>query len=541
MTRPGLLFAGVAAVVFAAHLATDAATEPFFNNDETRHVMTGIFVRDALRDMPASAADPKGYAVRYYAQYPALGLLVWPPFFYAVEGAAMSVGGTSFVTARVVVSLFGLLAGWYAFRLSVRSHGPWLAAFAAGLLGFAPLVYEYARRVMLEVPTLAVALAAVFHFERYRDETRPRDAVLACLFAAFAALTRFDGVLLLPYFFLRVAVGRRWALLLRRPVVLGVALALALTVPYYLFTWQVYGGAITKAAGEGTYDGASTFLGAANLSYYPACVPGQIGWPAAVAAGVGLLATVVVPSRRAALGPAVALLVATYVTFTPMAELEPRHAIYWLPAVAVFAAEGVRWLSTGTGVKVGVAAALCVFGATAWGAVSRPMWWVSGYDDAARFVAERASGDRPVLMDGALNGSFIYHVRRADPARRLWVLRGDKLFYAMMSDPHASLTELTGTEAEVLAVIDRYDPEWIVVEQPHLIFDVRGAELLRDVLRGHPERFRLEGTVPLRSNHVRRFGDARLEAYHKLDRSAHPLHAVEVPVLGLGKTLRAER
>ena len=188
-----------------------------------------------------------------------------------------------------------------------------------------------------------------------------------------------------------------------------------------------------------------------------------------------------------------------------------------------------------------MAAALVVVIGTGWDAVSRPAWWVTGYADAARYVAAHAAGDRPVLMDGLLNGSFVYHVRRADPDRRLTVLRGDKLLYSMFSDPRTAYTELAGTEDEVLAILDRYDPEWVVVEQPQLYFTVRGAELLRTVLRDHPEKFRLEHTVPIRSNHVDRFGGARLEIYRKLDRNPHPTPAIEFPVFGLGGWVRQAR
>src|SRR5436309_3320138 len=89
-----------------------------FYGRANRHAMTGVFVRDAHADLPASATDPKGYAVRYYVQYPALGIVTWPPLFYAVEGLAMWLFGTSYLTARIVVYLFALLGGIYAYRLA---------------------------------------------------------------------------------------------------------------------------------------------------------------------------------------------------------------------------------------------------------------------------------------------------------------------------------------------------------------------------------------------------------------------------------------
>lgn len=534
MMRPGVVFTTAVLSVLAVHLAADPHTEPFFNNDETRHVMTGVFVRDALADLPASAAGPKEFALRYYVQHPALGLLTWPPFFYLAEGAAMFVLGTSYPTARLAVGFFAVLAGWFTFRLAARTHGLAAAGVAVLLLGLSPLVYEYTRRVMLEIPTLALVLGAVFHFERYLDEERPRDAVLACVLAALAALTRFDGVVLLPYTALRLLARGRVGLLARRPVVLGLGLALVMTVPYYLFTWHVYGAGLTKTAAEGTRpDDAATRHGD-KLTFYPASLPDQVGWPLVVAAAVGLV--VCVRSNRP-VGPYLALAAATYATFTPMAELEPRHAIYWVPAVAVLAAAGVCCLPASPTVRAAAAAGLVL--ATGWDAVNRPAWWVTGYDDAARYVTSRASGDRPVMVDGLLNGSFVYHVRRADPERTLAVLRGDKLLYAMFSDPRTAYTELAATEAEVLAVLDRYDPEYVVVEQPRVHFTTRGGDLLRAALRDHPTKFRLEHTVPVRSNHVNRFGGVRLEVYRKLDRNPHPASVVEFPVFGLGGRVRA--
>ena len=206
--QPALVLSGLAVV----HLCLSPVGEPFKNGDETRHVMTGVFVRDALADLPASAVDPRGYAAKYYVQYPALGIIIWPPFFYAVEGLAMWAFGTSYLVARLVAYAFALVGGVYAYRLFLRTHGRAVAAVAVAVLGMAPLVFEYSSYVLLEVPTLALVLGAVFHFERYLGEERGRDAIFACLLAAAAALTRFAGVVLLPFVLLRLGFARRWGL-----------------------------------------------------------------------------------------------------------------------------------------------------------------------------------------------------------------------------------------------------------------------------------------------------------------------------------------
>jgi 4-amino-4-deoxy-L-arabinose transferase-like glycosyltransferase len=119
--------------------------EPFRNNDETRHVMTGVLVHDALRDFPEFARDPKGYTVRYYLQYPALGILVWPPLFYVVEGVAMLAIGPTYLTARLVLTCFAILAAVYFYRLVLDRFGTKVASLATGLFVFSPLVFDLSR------------------------------------------------------------------------------------------------------------------------------------------------------------------------------------------------------------------------------------------------------------------------------------------------------------------------------------------------------------------------------------------------------------
>ena len=530
--------AAVLAAIAVSHFFASPVAEPFKNGDETRHVMTGVFFRDALMDFPESASDPKGYAVRYYAQYPALGLVVWPPFFHAVEGLAMAIFGTSYLTARLVLAAFTLLGGIYAYRIALRTHGREVALISLAILGLAPVVFDTAGYVLLEVPAVAMVLAAMFHFERYLGELRGRDAVLACLFAAFAALTRFDGIMLLPLFLIRLSLDLRFGVLLRRWVLIGIAMALVLTVPYYLFTWQVYRTGIETAAVSGTNKEATSFLDAKNFYLYPSYVPEQIGWPATVAVVLGI--GVSIWFRRSGTRPHVALIAATYIMFVPFAEPNARHAIYWVPALAVFAAVGIVEVARLCGRRWGMlpVAALVVY--TGGIGVTDAGWYVRGNKAAAEYVVANSSGERPVLVDGDLNGAFIFYVRRADPDRKLWVLRGDKALYAVMSDPHGKYEEYAKTDAEVLAVLHKYDPEYIVVEQPQLLFDLPAASRLREVLKNNPDRFEFERVVHYDSNHhIYRHG--RLEIYRKLDRNPEATKLIELPVLGLGRSVGATR
>ena len=304
--------------------------------DEARLVMTGVFFRDALYDLPDSLSDPKGYASRYYAQYPALGLLVWPPLFHAAEGLAMAAFGTSYLVARLVVLAFALFGGCYAYRLAKFTHGPRVARLALALFLAARMAFDFSAYALAEIPCLALILASIFHFERYLRDLRGRDAIAACMFAALAALTRYNGMMLLIYVPLRLTMTWNWKLLIRRPVVIGVLLGVALTLPYYLFALQEYGGGIRDAAVKGTNAEATSFLDIRNFYYYPYHLIEQAGWPLAC---LGIVGFVLAPLfGRYPSGPHLGLMAATYLFAVPFAEPVPRHAIYWLPAIALFAA-----------------------------------------------------------------------------------------------------------------------------------------------------------------------------------------------------------
>lgn len=540
--RPAVHVAGLLAVLLLAHLLTARDSEPFFNNDEIKHTLTGVFVADAIRDLPASAADPKDYTVRYYCQYPALGVVTWPPLFYLVEGLAMLALGPHFWVGRVCVAGFAAVGVVYTYRFARLMLDHPSALLAAAICGLTPTVFGYSQRVMLEVPTFALVLASVVHFEKYLTANLGRDAVFACLLAAAAVLTRFDGVLLLPYFVIRLLRTWNLKLLIRPPVWVGVGVAALLTVPYYAFVFTVNGSAIGTAAGSGTRpdDGFTPW----SLVYYFATLPEQAGWGVTVAAAVGCVLTVVCHRRES--GPAFGLLLATYLTFTPLAELEARHAIYWLPTVAVCAVRSVQWLWA-KGRRAWAAVMLVVLFATVvWHVRDQQFRYVFGYSDAARWVVENRTTDRPILVDGEFAGSLVYHTRLHDPARQVWVLRADKLVYNQFSDPRSGYRQYAHTEAEVLELLEKWDPEFVVIEDPQPDFhDVAGVKLLQQTLRnnsGQGKAFEVVERIPIRSNYDR-FTEpgAALVVYRKKHRNPNATVDVQLELVGLGRTVGTTR
>ena len=554
------LFAVVPILVLVAlQLATFQFSEPIFFGDENRHVMTSIFFRDLLADRPLT--DLRGYAENYYVQYPALGLLIWPPLFHALTGGVMLVAGTSSMVATLMVGLSAVIACVYLFRLTARTHDEVTASMAVLLFGVCPLIFDFSRHVMLEMPTLMWGLIATFHFVRFLDETRRCDVYIAAVASACAALTRFDAVYLLPMFGILLTARGQWRLLKRLDVWGAVAVALLLVLPYYGLVALEVGGLHVRQASESVVPREHGDQTLSGFLYYFYFVPKQVGWFVTVAALIGLMRMCSTSARRRS-WPYLAMLLATYVTFAPLAEVHFRHSIYWVPGIVVLAIEGLR-KGVGSLFQVGVAppinvlelsrrwsfgrpekdsrpltVALLLVIATGATTVAKERPTIRGYEEAAGYVLEHSTKSKFCLFDGWWDGNFTYHVRHLDPQRRLSVLRGDKLFYGFICVPETDYTEYAATEREMLNVIDRQAPEFVVVEEPQIMTHIPAAERLRGLLREHPERFQLEKTIPVRGDKL--VPDFELRIYRNLLANSETTQSVEFEVLGLGKSVRGK-
>src|SRR5271165_4564163 len=111
------------------------------NVDETVHAATGLYVDSFLHDLPLR--HPVQYTYRYYAQYPSLGIVMYPPGFYVVEGVAFFLLGPSVVTARLTLIFFALLGLYFWFELVNELEDEYTAALSTVLLAFLPSILQY--------------------------------------------------------------------------------------------------------------------------------------------------------------------------------------------------------------------------------------------------------------------------------------------------------------------------------------------------------------------------------------------------------------
>lgn len=535
--KEALIFLLLLVALFAAHAAVYRASEPFYYNDETRHVMTGVYFRDLLADMPIG--NLREYTVNYYLQYPALGLLVWPPFFYILEGLLMTVFGTSLVVPQALVGMFAAMGCAYLYLLVRQTSDAATATVATLVFGFSPLVFEYSRYVMLEVPTLALGLAATYHFVRYLDAERRRDIVFAAVFSALAALTRFDAVYLLPLFLLALAVRGRWDLLRRREVWAAAALALVIVLPFYALTAREIGWFHLKQASETLSPDFPPYLSLKRYFFYPSHLPAQLGWFALVPAVVGLVAGMNA-ARHGTAWVFYILLGATYATFTLMGEVDSRHTIYWLPAFSYFAANGLALIAGRLRVKGAyVPLSALVVVAMALTALARPKAYVRGYEAAARYVLSSNDSSPFCLFVGRLNGNFIYQLRRQDPNRRLWTLRADKVIFSVLVNPEVGYAQAVQSDEDILATIFRYDPEFIVVEEARTAETTPVENQLRAVINKHPDRFRLDRAIPVESNDAALDGK-QIMVFRNLSRNSDPERHLNLNLLILRRSVQTD-
>ncbi len=522
-----LALIAVMALLIASQFLRWQPSEPFFNNDETRHVMTGVYFRDLLHDMPLTHL--REYTVRYYRQYPALALLVWPPLFHMVEGALMLLFGVSFTVSRILSLAFGLVACIYMFRLVRRTHDLPRAILATLFLGFGPLVFFLSTRAMLEVPMLAFFLAANFYFMRHLDESRRSDLWKAAGAAALAMLTRYDGALTLPFLALLALVRGQGRALVRPATCLAALAALAVASPFYAVAWKEIGWLHAATISGSLPAGYLPLASLARAVFYPRQLPGHVG-PWALGAGLVGLALSLRPTRIRSTAPYLLLLAFTYVVFTPVMELEPRHVIFWFPAWALFASEAA-WILPGV-FRLPAAAALLLVQAAA--TLAPAPAYVRGYEEAAGLALRRAEGARYILFDGKLEGAFIYQVRRLDPARATWVVRGDRLLYTALDGAPAAYREIAHSDSEVVSLLTRCAPAVIVVEDPGMSREAPMAKRLREVLRQRADCYRLDNVVPIYSARTTMGG--RLLIYTNVCRSPEPegLPEMDVPELRRG-------
>lgn len=457
-----------------------------YNIDESEHANTGLYVASLLRDLPLR--HPVQYTYSYYGHYPDLGLVHWPPLFYAAEGTAFRVAGASVLSAHMVVAAFALLALAFWFQLLAELHGQMVAAMGTLLLALAPFMLLFEKVVMLEVPAIAFTIAAVYFWRKYLEQEEPRYLYWFALMAAAGLLTKQAVIFLAPFCLLTLLATNKLRLLATTAMARALAIVLVLVGPFYWLVFRVHLSTVKDIVMVSS-DNSNAF------AYYWKALPQQLGWPLLLLSIFGM-ATCYFWGKRETVLIMLCWIISCYVMFSLVSTRTPRYAIYWIPAFIYFAVApaaafkkwGLRWASVAA--LAGVELSLVVL---AWN-YQRP--YVAGYAPAAARV-EQLQNSGVVVYDGPLPGDFIFYMRLADPGLRYVVLR--KALYVQSVDKNYGGSELLHTSADLLDLFRRDGIRYIVVcnYQP-LEYPIQ--KTLRDLLQDEKQQFRLLERFPIQSN-----------------------------------------
>lgn len=457
----GLLFLG-------AH-----ADGSYWWSDAPRHALNGVFVKDLIVAAPWS--DPSRYAYDYYAQYPALTILFYPPLFYAVSAPFYALFGVSESTALLVVALHYVAFAWGASALFRCWLPAWPAAAAAAMLCLLPEIAFWGRQVMLEVPSLAFFIWSAVLFTRYRHAASARPLLLygAAALLLLAMYTKLTAGFLALAFGGTLLYERRAAALKDRHVWLAALLACIGLIPLLVLTVK-FGQANIQSA----YRINDSLVSRRSLDgwlWYLRQFPGQLGWAMLAAGAAGMMAAAwsavaAVRGRRPAAsalsrGDAVFWLLwmmAGYLFFSAIDLKEARHSVYILPPLVLAAALLLMRIRQPRWRGAALAALTAAVGLQT--VLLRPVAYVGGYAEAARLVAEQAPKDSSVLFSGYRDGSFVFNMRTHEERRDLTVVRADKMLLNVAVRRELGVKEHELSEKDILAQIDGLNVSYLVVQ-----------------------------------------------------------------------------
>jgi len=514
-----LLLLAVVALVISIGITKG---ELHFNGDEMRHAMTGVFARDLMVDRPWQ--NPARYTVEYFAKYPALGVLYWPPLFYFIEGLFFLVFGISAVTSRVVILCFALLGVCYWYKIAEREGPLHRALTSAFIFPLLPYVLTFERVVMLEIPQVALCLATIYYWQGFLREDRRRDLFLMAGLLVAAMLTSQKSIFLAFFVVIHFLVERRWRLLKRWEVWLAGLVSVALVVPWYWYSMRHLQFGIERVAGSSFAHTAKIF----HLFYYPERIQLQLGFLLTLLGVAGLIWSLFRAPREHRFF--LVWVFSCYFCYTLIQEKATRHTTIWIPPLVYFAVVALEKLVPRKKWLYAACTLLALY--TFSKALLLEVAKVEGVQEAAKFLVAQPESD-VVYYQGYLNGDFVFYVRKYDPEKRRVVAREKQVVVTKVMYGYGS-REVLRTPEQVLDFFRTWGIRYALVENREML---PGLAPVRQVLQS--DQFEFMRDFALRSNNEY-FKDQRLLLYRyrgELRRTEKP---VFLPMLTLRKDIRAD-
>ena len=527
--KEGLIAAGIFAAGALLLFLTAPHEGEFWWSDAPRHALNGAFIKDFIAAMPA---HPTVWAMQYYVKYPALTILFYPPLFYVILAPFYALFGVSHATAIAVELLhyFALALGLY--YLARRWVSP-LTAIAVGLSAMAvPGITLWGRQVMLEVPSVTFAVWAAVALLSYISAGRPSRLYLAAFLLLCATYTKITTIFLFPLFALVLLAGRGPQTLRERRTWVLVVLTIVGLIPVAVLTIK-FGGANVQSV-TGIPDAAVSRASIAGWIWYARQLPWQLGWP--LCALAVLAVPLAIAGRLSRLTRADLVLIGGwfvlgYLFLSAIDLKEARHALVFLPIVLLAAGLSIDALLPSRAVGPALLAIVIGTGVYTWREAPTP--FVSGYREAADWIAREAPKDAVVMFSGKRDGSFIFNLRTIPTRHDISVLRSDKLLLDVAVRRTLGLKQNDLSEQQIGDLLNR-DGVSYVVAQDDFWTDIPEMARFQDVLRS--PHFQAVAHIPIVSNVFTE--DKSLTIYRNTDDVSSGPHMVDLHLPIIGATVQ---
>lgn len=423
----------------------------WYQGDSSVHATNGLFWSDLLYALPR---DPVRFALSYYARFPAISPIAYPPFFYLLEAAAYHIFGPSPFVGKALVMGFSLLGTMYLISWARRWISPEAGWFGILFL-FQPGIETWGHALMLNAPCTALAVAALYHWRGWLEDPTGSGIWYAVGYATLSVFTYIPTVVVaIVMVSWALAAGKFRVLLDRRMVMCACLIAVPLLV------WTHIQGRWDEG-----YRQAALYLGGypawkfAAWTFYLYRAPELASIPVLLMAGAGLVVGWWRLSWRSEAVIAATWIAICYMWFSLFAVKEPRYALLLIPPLLILSAvaltECVRFVRAFGPVEPSAALVAGILVMLLWqgfsaSTVRLPV--VSGFSPIAAYLHAR-DPDAWIFYDGHYGELFTYYYRLQDPDFHGGVVRADKLLYAANIDPKFGLVENVSSVADVTRLL----------------------------------------------------------------------------------------
>ena len=487
----------------------------FWWTDESRHAMNGVFFLDLWRDMPWRA--PYEYALQYFAQYPALALNWYPPFFPVVESGFFAIFGITEFSARLTIMGFALIGvtAWYVWVRPIWGRA--VAILSCLLYLSVPGVIDWTRSVMLEVPAIAMIIVSILAFDRYLSHPSLRSAGRAGLALCCTLLLKQTTVFILPVLLAYALLTGRWRLLWRREALLAYAMV-SVAIVFLTLHALKFGSVPVNSFVSLFGSNSSELLNPARWWQFWPALWNVCGLPLSLAIFGGVIFRL--RAKGALQDPLIFFWLGASYLFTTVIVgggpgNVPRYTMYALPALALLACMPLSRSIT-ENANIRRAAFMFLIAVTGWNfyvAWAKPHPYVTGYKQAAEFVAGQKDTGL-ILFAGKHDGNFIFNLRALDPEKEKAVLRADKILVSMAVHKSFGTVSYVQSIDDVIRLIDRFGVGIIVIESRDVV-DLPEFKLLAKAL--DDQRFQIIQEIPILTN-VPEFSGLSVRVYRYLEK-----------------------